>query len=152
MSLTCFLKCQGVETKFRETFPLPHTSSPDKMLAVPLTKNYSLVGTAFDYLLRFYLERLYPSEQSKSWIAEAALDCSILQNNEAAQKQAQTIVQTARELQATYLQSGQITDKLLRACLLLAQVDPIFRRNVIVSDFGKIDECDVVDLRNLIKV
>lgn len=152
MSLTSFLKCKGVSAKFRETFALPFTPPLDNLRAEPLTKNYSLVGTAFDYLLRFYLERLYPFAQAKYWIAESALTCSILQNNKAIYKQVRTIVQTARELQTTYLQGGQITDELLRVCLLLAQIDPIFRRSVIVPNFGHIDECDIADLRNLISL
>jgi hypothetical protein len=111
-----------------------------------------LVGTAFDYLLRFYLEHLYPSAQAKYWIAEAALALPLLQKNVDVLRQAKKIVQTARELHLEYMQNGQISDNLLSSCLLLAQIDPIFRPGIIVPNFGQIDENDVSDLRNLINL
>lgn len=152
MSLTTFLKCEGVSAKFREVFALPPVAPLGKLHAEPLTKNYSLVGTAFDYLLRFYLEQLHPSAQAKHWIAEAALMSTLLRNNHSVSRQARIIVRTARERHQTFMQNGRITDDLLRSCVLLAQIDPIFRRDVIVPNFGQIDERDVIDLRNLINL
>lgn len=38
----------------------------------PRSKRYSLVGTAFDYLLRFELQRRAPHAISRPWIAKAA--------------------------------------------------------------------------------
>ncbi len=44
------------------------------LLASPNTTNHQLVGTAFDYLLRFYLERLneLPYHSENQWVAEKA--------------------------------------------------------------------------------
>jgi hypothetical protein len=60
MSLNAFLARRDVREKFREEFPKPKLAENKELLALPLSKRYSLVGTAFDYLLRFYLERLNP--------------------------------------------------------------------------------------------
>ena len=51
--------------KFEKTHPL---------LATPKTTNSRLVGVAFDYLLRFYLERLngLPYDRENQWVAEIA--------------------------------------------------------------------------------
>ena len=51
--------------KFEKTRPI---------LAPPKTKHSSLVGVAFDYLLRFYLEKLngLPYDREKQWVAEIA--------------------------------------------------------------------------------
>ena len=38
----------------------------------PRTKNYSLIGTAFDYLLRFELQRRAPHAISETWVAQYA--------------------------------------------------------------------------------
>ncbi len=38
------------------------------------TKSYMLVGTAFDYLLRFELQRQAPHAQAERWVAESAPD------------------------------------------------------------------------------
>ncbi len=60
MSLSSFLEHKDVEAQLRETFAKPSVAPYQELRATPLTKNYSLVGTAFDYVVRFYLERLYP--------------------------------------------------------------------------------------------
>jgi hypothetical protein len=44
-----------------------------ELLAPPLSNRYALVGVAFDYLMRFYLERLNPGAITKQWVAELAL-------------------------------------------------------------------------------
>jgi hypothetical protein len=72
MSLTSFLTNkinQDVRDKFKQEFPKPKLSVRYEILAPPLTKNYGTIGTAFDYLLRFYLEYLNPGSINKPWIA-----------------------------------------------------------------------------------
>lgn len=51
MSLTSFLKIKEVKAKFRETFKKPSFKLEGEIIAHPQTKNYGLVGTAFDYLM-----------------------------------------------------------------------------------------------------
>lgn len=72
MSLTSFLENRDVKEKFRQEFLKPTLSRKANPLAAPLTKNYSLVGTAFDYLMRFYIERLNPQAITHRWITEAS--------------------------------------------------------------------------------
>ena len=54
-----------IRLKFEKTRPL---------LALPKTTNFPLVGVAFDYLLRFYLEKLngLPYHRENQWMAEKA--------------------------------------------------------------------------------
>ncbi len=73
MSLTSFLENPDVKEKFKQQFPKPKFTLQKEILAPPRTKRYSLVGTAFDYLLRFYIERLIPNAITKTWVAEHAL-------------------------------------------------------------------------------
>ncbi|KUK14961.1 MAG: Uncharacterized protein XD53_1610, partial [Petrotoga mobilis] len=51
MSLTSFLKNKDVKSAFERAFKKPQFDLQAELLAPPLTNNYSLVGTAFDYLL-----------------------------------------------------------------------------------------------------
>jgi len=60
MSLTSFLKDKDVKNAFERAFKKPQFNLQAELLAPSLTNNYSLVGTAFDYLLRFYIKRLNP--------------------------------------------------------------------------------------------
>lgn len=58
--------------------PLVHVTRPRRTFNVPVViqssnpRNASLVGTAFDYGLRFLLHRQNPSAQAGTWIAEQA--------------------------------------------------------------------------------
>ena len=71
--MSTLLARPDVRQKFREEFPKPILIANKELLAPPLSKRYSLVGTAFDYLLRFYLERLNANSTQRRWIAEAGL-------------------------------------------------------------------------------
>lgn len=72
MSLTSFLKNQDVKERFRQEFMIPRVAVKKEILAPPLSKRYSLVGTAFDYLMRFYLKWLNPDAITSQWVAELA--------------------------------------------------------------------------------
>ncbi len=74
MSLTSFLKDEEVCNAFRRFFKIPKFNVSAELLAPPFTENYSLVGTAFDYLLRFYVKRLNRDAIESPWASEKALD------------------------------------------------------------------------------
>ena len=60
MSLTSFLDNNpDVREQFKQEFHKPSLRVKKDLLAPPLTKRYSTVGTAFDYLLRFYVKPQY---------------------------------------------------------------------------------------------
>jgi hypothetical protein len=149
MSLTSFLDIKDVREKFKAVFPKP-THSMGVMLAPPLTKNYSLVGTAFDYLMRFYLQRKLPFAVAKSWIASYSM--VLLTPGSKSHRFAQLILNDAEQHHAQYLQTDLLTQELLRSCLLLAQLDPVFRRHAIVPNLGQVEEADVEDLRQLVSI
>ena len=157
MSLTSFLKLKDVTQKFREMFPKPKFRVERKLLCPPLTRNYSLVGAAFDYLMRFYLKYLNPHAVERKWVAEKVmqkttdglgevflvgdpLDVEIVSEG----------LPQARERYAEFLKSGKVTSQLIESCLLLAQLDLIVRISLQVDNLGVIDKSDVQDLRNLI--
>jgi hypothetical protein len=72
MSLTSFLDMPDVRAKVKSLRPkLPRKiSAPLKI--EPRSKRYGLVGTAFDYLLRFELQRRAPHAISERWVADYA--------------------------------------------------------------------------------
>jgi len=74
MSLTSFLNNRNVKEKFKQEFPKPGFSVKREILAPPLTSHYTLVGTAFDYLMRFYLKYLNPRAITRKWVAEESLE------------------------------------------------------------------------------
>jgi len=156
-----FLKEPDVKEKFREFFPKPPFRVEKEILARPLTKNRSLVGTAFDYLLRFYIEYSYDQTISTSWIAEIFLnilkvlikreqDKQKSKNLKKFFKRVDRIIKDARRNHSQYLSNGQITEKLLESTISLAQLDIIYRTKGKYNSIGNIDKNDKKDLKKLI--
>lgn len=148
-SLTSILKLPDVKQKFSETFPSPKLSIKGNLKAPPLTQNYSLVGTAFDYLLRFYLEKATNEAITKEWIAEESLKRLEEQNRH---KEIKKIILAARKEHKKYLTTGELSDQLLKTTLLLAKVDLFYRIGKLDENLEKIDPKDIQDLRNLINL
>lgn len=73
MSLTSFLQNRDVRQRFRQELIIPSMAVKREILAPPLSSRYSLVGTAFDYLMRFFLKRLNQDAVTTGWVAELAL-------------------------------------------------------------------------------
>jgi hypothetical protein len=150
MSLTSFLVLPDVRAKFSENFPLPQVLIREPLAAPPLTEYGGLVGTAFDYLLRFYLERLNTDPLTFPWIAEVALQ---LIPKETSHHQVCTqIIREAKRAHDGYISSGVIDDGLLESVLLLAQIDGIYRARYMDKNLGKTDLRDKEDLRKLIEL
>jgi len=71
MSLTKLIAEPEIRARLQKLILRQVFDGGRKLLAPPLTKNYSLVATAFDYLFRFYLKRLNPQAiEREKWIAE----------------------------------------------------------------------------------
>jgi hypothetical protein len=74
MSLTSFLKMPAVATKIKPLRPKLSRKIAGPLKVEPRTKNYTIVGTAFDYLLRFELQRRVPHAIADRLVAESAPD------------------------------------------------------------------------------
>lgn len=151
MSLTSFLKIPAVKAVFAQEFPIPMISLKGEMLARPVTKHYSLIGTAFDYLLRFNLERLNPKAITAPWVAIQGVAVASKFFSKEYEK-AKKSLEEAERLYADFIKTGSVDDGgILRAAILLAQLDPIYRALVIDENMGKVEDGDMQDLTNLIK-
>lgn len=168
MSLTSFLKDEKVRNAFRRFFKTPRFNVPAELLAPPLTENYSLVGTAFDYLLRFYVKRLNPGAVESPWASEKALDFLLLKPlsqprgawpfDTGILQRAEETIQFAKKAYGEYLETGVTNRDLFKAVLLLAQLDRVYREGLKVVyeegflDESRVDEKDIEDLRNLLSI
>ena len=169
MSLTSFLSNnQDVRERFRQQFNKPPLATDEDLLAPPLSNRYTLVGTAFDYLLRFYVKRLNPDAVETEWVAEHCLtrpspflvDATIeidrgtvvSYTETKLTKRAKRILEQAKANYSAYLRSGQITDDLFKSALCLAQLDTIYRVGFIDKNMGNVQDEDVEDLRKLLSI
>lgn len=74
MSLTSFIKIPEIKMRFKQDFPIPKIKLDTSIVAPPHTKNYTGVGTTFDYLVRFYIKHVNPKSKVERWVAELGMD------------------------------------------------------------------------------
>lgn len=156
MSLTSFLKDNGeLRILIDQTFEKPEVNIGSERLAEPQTRNYALIGTAFDYILRFKLEEQYEDVDSQPWVAHSGLVIAQLLENDSettAGHPLEQILADAESLHQEYLETGEMTDELLAASLDLARLDWIYRSGRISDEFGQALEGDIMDLRRLYEI
>jgi len=164
MSLKTFLDNKDVRARFSEEFAKPKFALKKEILAPPVTKHYSLVGTAFDYLMRFYIKRLNPEAVTQEWVAESSIKSmrkigfaftsqrQVMPIDDNVIASANQMLSQAKKAYSNYMQSGEMNDELIKCTILLAQLDTYFRAGIIDEDFGTIDEGDVTDLQRLISI
>lgn len=158
MSLTSFLKrSKEARALLQEHFPCPLKSvSFPPLLAPPMTANYRVVGQAFDYLLRFYIQRHNPHVPPTSmWVANMIKATLSGEGEEieqliAMETSALPFLETAHAHHKQYLADGIITDELLESCINLAIIDGIIRAGEMRGALGKCDKRDIQDLHNLL--
>lgn len=153
MSLTGLIRHDpNIKSLFKEYFDKPRLPPGPDMKAPPLTEDYQLVGTAFDYLLRFKVARLNSDktspERKHGWVAEAALDR--IEDDELKEK-AEFDIKEARERRDKFIEKEDVTEELLKSAIRLARLDPIFRAGRGKEYIGdEIKTENVEDLKNLI--
>jgi len=163
-SISDFIKDPEVKKKFKEWFDKPRfNSSKLSMIHTLITDKAPLLGTAFDYLLRFKLQYSDSKAKAMAWAAEKTLldprVRSIIKyfNPGASEKlieswlkEGKALLKIAKKNHSKFLKDGEITGDLLRSCLHLAKLDVLHRRGIIVR-FDDIDAGDIEDLRSLIR-
>jgi hypothetical protein len=148
MSLTSFVELPDVKERLHRDVVKPWFRVRSEIKAPPLTTSYGLTGTAFDYLLRFYIEKLNPDAKRQPWVAETSLAILALRSpKSAALRRSRRIVATAKERYDAYLKTSRMEkpgEGLIRAAINLAQLDLVYRIGLV--DLRPIDEAVVQDL------
>ncbi len=151
MSLSSFLENSDVRQYFLEMFPKPVVPRPRLLVAPPLTTNYSLVGTAFDYYLRWYLQHLHcHAVVSETWVADEAIE---LIANHQTKVIALDTVKRARQRLGTSRVRKSFSRLLAVSALEVARLDVIFRAGIGEESVGApVDPRDAEDLRRMLAV
>jgi len=161
MSLTSFIRIPEIKEIFRKEFPMMQSKLEGEIKAKPITKNYPLVGTAFDYLFRFYLEQKNPNCVTKGWIAEESVFLLDAMRNkhpkwnnemEQASKKMKNFLEESKKSHADFLSKGTLDEKIIRTSVILAQMDVFYRQGTIPANLGTVERGDIEDLRNLISI
>jgi len=176
MSLTSILtdiNNQDLRDKFKNEFIHPKSKLEGDLLAEPKTKNYELVGIAFDYLIRYFTERINQNKTiSSEWVAETAIgliNAKIINNDSDniitginnIKKYTKTELLDFIQLNFInakinynqYLKTGAISKQLIVSVLFLGKLE-IFRRNYNASwafdgIFDNLNPDDIKDINSL---
>lgn len=135
MSLTEILSYPDVTAEFNKYIrvPVSQPQAAPKMVAPPSYHNsYPLVGTAFDYCLRFCIAACNQGLVAEQpWVAEIAVKLMEGEEEELppglSLEQARKGVARARELYREFLKTKVFTRQLARAALYLAALDKAYR-------------------------
>lgn len=134
MSLTQILDLPEVAAEFSKYVRVPAQSSASpELIAPPIGhSSYTLVGTAFDYCMRFCIAASNPGlVVDQTWIAEVALEVIEEEQDflpeELSLEHAAKGVARARQLYGEFLVSRTFTRPLARAALFLAALDRAYR-------------------------
>lgn len=149
MSLTKFLDDKEVKQKFNETFKMPKLNFSKEIKLLPATKNYTVMGIAFDYLLRFYISRLNRSIPNDN-IFKAEMVIHQLKGSQKADCMV-TIKMTKKEVDK-YFSSKGLNEELLILLLQISHYDVVYRTGNIAylpEDIGKVAPEDIIDLKRL---
>jgi len=153
MGVKSFITRPPFHEKFLSTINRPHGKLDKPLRAPPLTTNYQLVGIAFDYLLRFHLERINPGSKTSVWAAEeGVLFLYPFEGASDKYKRAKSLLDGARNLYQSFIQDGVLTDELVSAALCLAYLEGTRRSGVFNEADLVIDERDIADLRQLMSL
>lgn len=163
MSLTSIMK-GGFSRVVAANIPIPKNQfkSSKDCIACPKTKNYSLIGTAFDYLLRTELKRTHPDSTENIFIAENSI---VLvsnqikfdghfqsQNTQDGKKELNAMINVANKYKkerSLFLESGVPKDDFIEATIRFARMDAVYRAGVYDDVDKEVDRLDIQDMRAL---
>jgi hypothetical protein len=176
MSLTSFVKTPDVIEKIKPLRPkLPRKISAT-LKVQPRSNRYTLVGTAFDYLLRFELNRRAPHAIAERWVAENApieigwsdekgsVGVDLLKDADPQSYMSpdqvvncmNRILHDAKKAVASFIRCSNTTREMQAEmaahAIRLAKLDSVYRAMRLEPHFQKAESEDVDDLLELLSV
>ncbi len=180
MSLTSILKREkgriNLKDWFRFHFPNPKLNVKKDILVKPYPSlgNYSgEIGTAFDYLFRFNLERInkIKLQENKCWVAESGYE-ELIKKIEANKDKNITIgynrdkqvnklkfkkfiikeFEDAKTNYNNFIKNGVLTHNLIKSSIILAKLDLIIRIGKIDANFDSIEKERILELEELFNI
>ena len=155
--LTSFIKAKDVREKFDQEFNKPELSVNKPLIVPPLSiRSSKTIGTAFDYLLRFHIQRLNPqSIERRPWVAESSLkfyeeekDFLMAEDRKVYPKIKQ-ITSSAQSSLSSFLENGMLSDAIIKSALELATIDSYERSGNGGDLIGITHKEDMQELRSL---
>lgn len=151
MTLTNFVSNESVRNRLDETFPNQGDRASRSVQVEAKTTNHSQVGTALDYLVRFWLRRNSDEFHAGPWAAEHGLTAARKHQPQFVQA-IEGVLETAKDRRDTYLDTGTVTRPLVESALDLAKVDTFYRSGYPPDTLGEYTDDDIVDCLELLEL
>ncbi len=157
MSLTGHLKYDWELTdELKARFPKPVFNLKGDLLAAQKTKNYAVVGNAFDYLFRAVVKHHYKHRKiiEETWLADHVINKLIQRYNKRNNPKGEFLSKyysEAGEQFATYHSIGEVTSRLIEGAIFLGQLDLYYRCGY-VEDYGSFNQADIEDLKAMLSL
>lgn len=176
MSLLSFVKMPEVRERIKKFRPKFRRKIDAPLLVEPRTKRYQLVGTAFDYLLRFELQRRAPHAVSEQWVAEEAPDhiwrkmdfgsvgrdvlIGVSEDEKIPPRElaerVQFIVEEAKDAVSNFRRNNKPTrihqEDMAAHAIRMAKLDSVVRAGLLGPDYEEADPLDVEDLVEMLAI
>jgi hypothetical protein len=173
MSLSTFIKESHIREKFNSEFSIPTLKFNADLKAPPLTKNYSLIGTAFDYLLRFYIQYLNKGKyiHTQPWIASFAYQSLSSRLKNCGNDEILIGYKMDKTINANYLleliecqhnqtlinydnfiKDGELSNEFISNIIFLSKLEAGSRGHLIDSNFDSVNPLDIQDIKNLFSI
>lgn len=175
MSVSTFIKRPEVIEQLKLIIPKTPSRITAPLRASPITRNYQLVGTAYDYALRFELKRRFPHAVTKQWVAESAVNvlpdaakqmrlcghpkAPLNETENMLQRKAENVLKVAKDDFSSYITNENVgIDQqriIIADALRLAKLDLIFRPGYIddtCNSVDNIDDGDIDDIEKLLSI
>lgn len=180
MSLTFILKKQSgranLKKWFTKSFPNPGLNEKLEIVVNPkqVHSTYAAeIGTAFDYLVRFNLERINSKtfKTRSNWIAQIGLSKIIRTidntksksikigfyldkdvNRKEFKKLLTSEFKAAQDNYLKFIEDGKYGTSLLRSSLILAKLDVIARTGIVDTNFDYIEKEKIEELKQLLNI
>jgi hypothetical protein len=148
LSLTSLIDSdKELKAKFKSAFTRPKLEKKP-LLVEPHTKSYGLVGTAFDYLFRFNMERINQvADNSTTWIAEETMEW--LGTDNVAFNVGTQIISETRALYRRFQSDGKLSTEFIRQILRMSYIDPVFRSGYGAEYIGR--DADAADIEDVLE-
>lgn len=175
MSLLSFIGKPEIKARLKPLRPDFPRKLRANLKAEPRSNRYSLIGTAFDYFLRFELQRRAPHAVSQRWIAELAPDMIWRKTDsgfigfdpfidapnqhlppEIIAERARNLLKNAKSAFETYMELKAPNDadqaELAAHAIRLAKLDSVCRAMRLEPSFEEASSEDIQDLVKLLAI
>lgn len=146
LSLTSVLKESEVKAFLKARFKKPKLRALNEVKNKSMSKQYSLIGVAFDYILRLYLEYFFRDKaKTKTWVSEQAIN----RYKGKKKKLAKSYVNDCKKVHDDFIKTGIFKDNYVESFIKMAQLDFIVRCGMEYESLGEVDSGTLQDLINL---